>query len=168
MNTQDTLQAVADKVAIQDTLARYSRGIDRNDIELAKSAYHPDATDAHGGPFSGNAHEIMDKVGTLLADQEFCRHQISNVYIQLKGDRANVESYHFSLHVPKGSEVEEHVWGRYLDVFEKRDGEWKILERRVIVDHSRCPPRVDRIPAHDKFILGSRDSQDPSVEFFQK
>ena len=166
MSTTEDIEAAVAKLEIQEALARYARGIDRQDVELAKSAYHPDATDEHGGPFHGNAHEVMDRVARILADQEFCRHQISNVSIQLNGDRANVESYHFSLHVPNGSDVEDHVYGRYLDVFEKRDENWKILERRVVVDYSFLRARTEPIAAQERFIRGRRDRQDPSYEFF--
>ena len=62
MSTTEDIEAAVAKLEIQEALARYARGIDRQDVELAKSAYHPDATDEHGGPFHGNAHEVMDRV----------------------------------------------------------------------------------------------------------
>ena len=27
------------------------------------------------------------------------------------------------------------VWGRYLDRYQRRDGEWKFLRRRLVFDH---------------------------------
>ena len=62
MSTTEDIEAAVAKLEIREALARYARGIDRQDVELAKSAYHPDATDEHGGPFHGNAHEVMDRV----------------------------------------------------------------------------------------------------------
>lgn len=162
----DTLDKLIAQQEIQQTLARYARGIDRGDVELAKSAYHPDATDNHGGPFNGNAHEVMDKVAAVLTDAEYFRHQVNNSVIEVRGERAFVETHHFSLTVPKDSAVEEHVYGRYLDVFERREGEWKILEREVTVDHSRCPPRAERFVAHEAFFNGTRDKSDKSYALF--
>ena len=47
------------KQEIRDALMRYSRGIDLLDLELVKSAYHPDAYDDHG-TFKGNAFEFAE------------------------------------------------------------------------------------------------------------
>ena len=166
VTNEGTLAEVSAKLAIQETLARYARGIDRYDIELAKSAYHPDATDEHG-PSRGNAFEVMDEVEKGMAGIEVCQHQILNTLIELEGDRANVEAYFFSLHVPKASSVEEHVYGRYIDVFERRDGDWKILNRRVVVDITFCPPRAPW-KHEDRFGRGTRNRQDPSYEILRR
>ncbi len=169
MDGQMNETALHTAIARQDilqALARYARGIDRGDVELAKSAYHPDATDNHGGPFNGNAHEVMEKIAMALASAEYFRHQVTNSVIEVEGDRAFVESHHFSLTIPKDSDVEEHVYGRYLDVFECRDGEWKVLRREVTVDHSNCPPRSEPYHAQDKFFNGTRDKQDRSYALF--
>jgi hypothetical protein len=32
----------------RDACYRYCRGVDRRDVELVRSCYHPDATDHHG------------------------------------------------------------------------------------------------------------------------
>ncbi|MDE0366403.1 MAG: nuclear transport factor 2 family protein [Gammaproteobacteria bacterium] len=166
MGSPGNLEEVLAKLEIREALARYARGIDRYDIELAKSAYHPDATDEHG-PYRGNAHEVMDRVERGMAGIEACQHQILNTLIELDGERANVESYFFSLHVPKGSKVEEHSYGRYIDVFERRDGEWKILDRRVVVDITSCPPRAPW-KYEDRFSRGTRDRQDPSYGILRR
>ena len=47
--------------AIREAAMRYSRGVDRLDAELMKSAYWPDATDDHGR-FVGNGWEFADRV----------------------------------------------------------------------------------------------------------
>ena len=50
---------MADRLAIMDVLAKHSRGVDRADAEVLKSAYWPDAEVAYGG-FNGLAHEFCD------------------------------------------------------------------------------------------------------------
>src|SRR5262245_17777267 len=47
------VRVLLDKQAIQEVLARYCRGVDRADLELLRSVYHPDAIDNHG-TFNGN------------------------------------------------------------------------------------------------------------------
>ena len=42
------MQALIDRNEILDVLHRYSRGMDRQDRELARSVYHDDAIDVHG------------------------------------------------------------------------------------------------------------------------
>ena len=49
---------LADREAIRDCMYRYSRGIDRCDVELLRSAYWPDATDNHTG-FVGTREEFI-------------------------------------------------------------------------------------------------------------
>ena len=41
-------QQLADREAIRECVLRYSRGVDRLDVEQMKSAYWPEATDDHG------------------------------------------------------------------------------------------------------------------------
>src|SRR5580692_7323689 len=49
---------LADREAIKDCLYRYSRGIDRCDMELLRSAYWPGAMDTHTG-FKGTIEEFI-------------------------------------------------------------------------------------------------------------
>jgi hypothetical protein len=160
MGNESRLEELLAKQDIQEALTRYARGIDRNDIALAKSAYHSDGYDEHG-PARGNAHEVMDRVGAALASLEIALHRITNVQIELEGDVAHVESYFHSIHVEQNSDVEEHVYGRYVDRFERRDDAWKIARRQVVMDFDSYRPRGTPSPYHDRFSLGSRGPQDP-------
>jgi len=47
---------MSDREAIENLLGLYCRAIDRLDVELLKSVYHPDGIDDHGA-ISANAHE---------------------------------------------------------------------------------------------------------------
>jgi hypothetical protein len=49
-------------------------------------------------------------------------------------------------------------FGRYLDRFERRGGEWRIAFRQVLVDIAR--PGLDP----GEFAAGRRDRRDPSYE----
>jgi hypothetical protein len=40
------LRRLLDRAQIQDATYRYARGVDRGDVGLIRSAYHPDAYDA--------------------------------------------------------------------------------------------------------------------------
>ena len=51
--------ALADRVAIYDVLVRHSRGVDRGDSAILRSAYWPDAEVAYGA-FDGLARGTRD------------------------------------------------------------------------------------------------------------
>ncbi len=128
------------KEQIRDVLYSYVRAMDRHHVEGAKAVYHPDAWDLHWGTFVGNAHDFAEYMIGELRDAEFVIHEITNPLIQLDGDRAFVESRYTSRvrfaveDAPAGSYVESTSHGRYLDVFERRAGVWKLAHRRLAQD----------------------------------
>src|SRR5258705_9678431 len=130
---------LAAKEAIREMLYKYTRGMDRIDPETAKSAYHPDADDLHWGWFLGNSQRFVDYILGELKAAKFVIHEITNPLIEL-GDRAFVESrYTARLRFevedsPEGTWLESIAHGRYLDVFERRAGEWKLAHRRLAQD----------------------------------
>jgi hypothetical protein len=80
------------------------------------------------------------------------------------------ESYFIVFHpyTPGAGEVEHiaFVGGRYLDRFECRDGEWRIADRKVVLDWTRADVGGDPWMAADRFPRGGRRDQDPSAELF--
>ncbi len=138
-----TVQQLADREAIRDVLYSYTRHMDRLHADGVKQGYHPDADDLHWGTFVGNAHEFADFMTGELRNVRFVTHEITNPIIELDGDRAFVESRYTSRvrvgfdGAPAGRWVETLSHGRYLDVFERRDGDWKVAHRRLVQDGSR-------------------------------
>src|SRR5262249_48937285 len=53
------LDALLDRAEILDCIHRYTRGIDRHDRQLVRSAYHDGAIDEHGG-FVGPVDDFLD------------------------------------------------------------------------------------------------------------
>jgi len=128
-----------DREAIRECMFRYCRGIDRGDEAALRSAYWPDGTDCHG-PYSGSASGFIDWALAKLADSERSVHFINNLSITLQGSRAAVETYFQALQrSPDAQGVQREVFlaGRYIDRFEKRDGEWRIALRIVVYDWIR-------------------------------
>jgi hypothetical protein len=128
---------------IYKVLTRYCRGADRGDIDLMKSAYHPDAEEQHG-PFIGLGHMFCDFAGRFTAGQlewsgglKASSHVLSNITVESLGEEAaKVESY-FLLsmqHEKAGAPINALMFGRYLDRFEDRDGKWLIARRSVVLD----------------------------------
>ncbi|MFD1191469.1 nuclear transport factor 2 family protein [Phenylobacterium conjunctum] len=130
------VQELLDREAIRDCLYRYCRGIDRAEEAALRSAYWPDGTDDHG-PYKGSASGFVDWAMQTLPTIEQSVHQIHNVLITFREGGAAVESYFTALQRQPGrggAVVNLQMEGRYLDWFEKRGDEWRILNRTVVFD----------------------------------
>ena len=138
-----TLQNLVDRAEIQDALMRYLRGVDRIDEELILSAFWPDADVAFPGDvYQGGAKGFADflchhELPTFTRTQHF----VGNISIELEGDIAYTETYLTANHRAsmehkwKGQHVT--LWARYIDRFERRDGEWRIAQRKFVLDWQR-------------------------------
>lgn len=157
--TSERLAALADLVArrdIHDVLTRYCRALDRADLALMETVYWPDGTDIHG-IYSGGAAEFVPFIIREIRNYFVMgTHCLMNVSIDVDGDRASSESYLYSACRVRRDMVEailgeryaafcgglgldrehEHfvMAGRYLDRFERRNGEWRIFQRQVVMD----------------------------------
>ena len=121
------------RLEIRDVLARYVQGVDRRDAALIRSCYHSDAFEAHH-IFNGSAARFAD----WRAGQSFrSHHALSESAITFDGDRAIVETPHIAvIHVDVAMPelrgvIECRTSGWYLDIFSRRDGEWRIEHRHV-------------------------------------
>ena len=137
------------KEAIREVLYRYCRAIDRGDLELLKSVYHPDGVDVHPTVFVGNAQEWASFIIPKHRAVRISRHSIANPLIELRGDRAFCESQYtvsFRVDLPDDRAVDLHSEGRYLDVLEYRSKEWKI-RHRIVVNDKRTSQLVSDVEA---------------------
>jgi hypothetical protein len=145
MSREQRLNELLDRQEINDCLLRFSRGIDRQDSELAKSAYHDDARDDHVA-YVGPGDGLVDWVNGYQGENGWVRgylqncyaqHYNTNVTIELDGDTAHVESY-YQMVERKTDEfaMTQVIGGRYIDRFEKRDGRWAIAARILTVGWS--------------------------------
>jgi SnoaL-like domain len=132
----DELRYLIDRQAILDCIHRYCRGLDRHDDELLESAFHPDAIDNHGSWFGGREefvrwanHECHEG---LLSHQ----HHVTTHNCEIDGDVAHTETYVLFIHRQGDRRTVLCGGGRYLDRLERRDGEWRIARRRLVMDLS--------------------------------
>lgn len=164
------IQALLDKQEIQEVIHRRARAADRKDLTLARSCFHDGGTEDHGG-FVGDVDEylkwspISDRSGD---PHRVMWHFVSNILIDLDGDTARVESMVLATETIErdGAKHDTSVGGRYLDRFERRDGRWAIVERRLVFDWSRVEPPTVRYwdflgidPA--TLPMGRFDGEDP-------
>jgi SnoaL-like domain len=131
------------RAQIHDVLLRYCRGVDRKDFALMRSAYHDDAYDDHG-PYRGDVPGLIDWVQQRAVRVEQSQHIIANCLIEFNGDVAAVETYcvvHQRI-TGEGNErpLQVTITLRYADLFENRDGAWRIARRVCITETEQsCP-----------------------------
>ena len=127
-------------------LTSYSRGVDRYDFELVRSCYWPDGTDDHGS-FVGGVDDVITFVEKSLNRFERTAHFLGNMLIDvdLSRDVALSETYAVAFHRytdPDGYPTDMWAGLRYVDRFERRDGQWRI-RRRVCAYEWRRTDRVE-------------------------
>src|SRR5437879_6272148 len=107
-----------------------------------KSTFWPEATDNHG-MFVGSAHEFCQwAYENQQTTKHRSHHYITNVLIEIDGDAAKRESAVIYVMVrPDGPT--DVLGGRYRDLCERRDGEWKVLRRVLIFDHVAQVPSTE-------------------------
>jgi hypothetical protein len=158
----DALDRLVTEQAIRALLARYVRGIDRLELELVRGCYWSDAVDVHG-PFTGTRDEFVVWVSSLLRRHTMTMHHLSSILIEQHGDTAAVETYGVAYHAgePSGDVQWNNAAGfRYVDQFERRDGEWRIADRITVVDWV-TPWQRDEEQSARFGDLSRRDQTDP-------
>jgi hypothetical protein len=167
-------ERIADRAKITDALHRWCRGVDRLDAAGMRNAFHPDATDDHGhytGNIEGLIAWIMERHKTI----PFSLHAVNNVIIEFSNlDTAIVESNVLTAqHYPEASEatvalfntgtvgrpMDMLAFARYVDRFERRNGQWKIAQRTVVYD-SQIITESPGVPALSGVEVGRRDRGD--------
>ena len=121
------VQAVADKLGIQEQLARYARGVDTHDWELWKSVFTEDAVVdySQSGVICGSRDGVADFLAEAFASIPWATHHITNVEIDIDGDRAAVRAMFFNPMQIPGVEGSSSTGGYYHHDFVRTPEGWK-------------------------------------------
>jgi hypothetical protein len=102
---------------------------------------------------------------TILGRYVVTWHNTGNQLVEVHGDAAWAEHYTISTHRiaadEKAPERDFVVSGRYIDRLERRDREWRIVRRTMLVDFTRTDP----VPTGEPGLgsrRGERNRSDPS------
>lgn len=134
----ESLEIYAAKQAITEVLFRYCHAVDRIDSDLAARIWHPDGVASYEDVFEGTGAELMEFVFEQHRKAEATSHQLANVLIDVRGDRATSESYVTACIRSGGHDIT--VRGRYSDRWSRRSGQWGIDERRYRHDIVQLAP----------------------------
>lgn len=121
------LQQLQDKIEIQELLARYARGLDTKDWELWKAVFTPDAVldySSAGIPV-GSRDDIAAMFEQAFVAIPMAQHFITNVEVDLDGDRAKVRAMFYNPMQLPGMTEQSSCGGTYHhDMVRTADG-WK-------------------------------------------
>ena len=132
----DELKALLDRDRIRQCIISLARGEDRRDGPMITAAYWPDSVTDYG-VFKGTFEEYYAWVIPGADAITNTQHVLGQSYIELIGDSAKVETHVVSYHRVDYGGGDEHdtcIGGRYLDVMEKREGDWRIASRTMLYD----------------------------------
>jgi ketosteroid isomerase-like protein len=160
---QQELRELRDHQQIVSCLHRYSRGIDRCDVDIVESCFHPDAVQ-DTGMYVGSARGWAELVnGFHLGECLSQQHHLTNHVLEIDGDGAHVESY-FLATVRGKDGTTKIVSGRWIDRFERRAGQWRIAVRVSTTEMVTDVPTADMTLADSRYVPWSRDREDVSYE----
>jgi SnoaL-like domain len=162
---RNMVQHMKDRQDILDCILREARGRDRHDAELIASCYWNDGVDEHGPlvtpapdyPLRANA----GHAAAFAANS----HNITNHNCEIDGDVATCESYVIGGLLSLDCKTCKIVPGRYIDRLERRNGEWRIVVRRTVIDMAvEGDASWLESLALQGFLKGLRSKADPSYQ----
>lgn len=121
------LQEAADKLEIHELLARYARGVDTKDWALYRSVFTPDATIDYSsaGAAAGTRDEVAAWLEAGFEHIPMTQHFISNIEVELDGDRAKVRAMFYNpMQLPGTSDL-SYCGGYYHHELARTADGWK-------------------------------------------
>jgi len=160
---------LADEHAITEIIHMHCRGVDRADETALKLCYWPEATVSYGAE-PAPAHPFCEDLVPAIKAFAQTHHLVSNILVDFPDSSnpalATVESYLIAFHYLKdsqGQDSEMTYLGRYLDRFEKRGNQWKIMQRTPVMSWSQnaATTHDDQHPALAALTRAGRYPFDP-------
>ena len=159
----EEVRALRDRQEIVDCLHRYSRGIDRCDVDLVVSCFHSDAVQ-DSGFYVGSPRGWAEMVTEFHLDKCVCQqHHMTNYVVDLDGDVAHVEAYYLAT-VREKAGTTKVASGRWIDRFERRGDTWRIAVRLSTTETMMDVETADMHIADERFVPWTRDGSDLSYE----
>lgn len=157
--TNDRVEIMWAERAIGRVVLAYARAVDALDLAKLRDCFHPDARIHYGEIFSGPRDEALDWLENSLSRLQGTMHDFGAPMIELDlaRGRATCETYATNAaRFPADADgrVLLNLTGtRYFDVFERRDEDWRILERRNQISWTQNVYEIPTPPP--PFMVGS-------------
>lgn len=163
-----------DRAAIQDLMARYAQAVDRRDWPAVRTTFHADAYDDHG-EYKGGVDGFIEWVSRRHEKVVQSMHFLGNCLIEFASDDvALVETYYIARQTypadaaaarsmigsSEAVPMEAEIWGRYIDVVERRAGEWRTARRTVAFEVLQAHAKTS-LALSPQWAQARRDADDP-------
>lgn len=157
------VRCLRERQQIHEMYLRYTRGLDRCDLELLRSAFWPDAQVNYGANSWLSNDWINIWHGNYLKRLTSQAHHLTNETMDISGDVAHVESYLIALRRTNDGKSAIIGGGRYIDRVDRRNGEWRIAVREF-TPHCwlEAPSVINTYWPKYAIELGTEDKSDPS------
>lgn len=133
MTTTDKL---AQHIAIQNVLNRYTRACDQRDWPAFHSIFAEQVTVNYGGKFELQRREAaVNMIRSMLDGCGPTQHLLGNFDITVNDKAASSACYVRAVHagLADGAERYYEVWAEYRDTLELTPDGWRITERNMVV-----------------------------------
>ena len=158
------------KEAITEALLSYARSVDRLDFDGVRAVFHEDSVVDYGTMFRGSGPGFVDFLAEVQPPMVTHTHHLSNIAISVHTaepgstiDRAGSEAYvmvRSRILAEDGRPLELIAHARYVDRWERRDGTWRVSDRRYLHSVDELwPTRTVLYP-----VAGARDRTDPAYD----
>lgn len=143
------VEELVERARIHDLLIAYCRNLDRMDLDALGALFAPDCVVTYGTHPDLVAEGRTALVASLARMWRWQRtaHHLCNVWVRFDGrDTARAESGVHAWHeAADGRDAE--IFGTYIDLLTKRDGNWLVQTRRMEMRGARGAFRVPVPPA---------------------
>src|SRR5262249_3315205 len=133
----------------------------------------PDATDQHG-PYSGPVEGFFQWADGIFKSGARNVHMVGNILIEFTAlKEAVVETYFLALQRGPGKDGSPRqflIAGRYCDVLQQRDGEWRVFRRVVVYDwvnEQAAAIEPEQARFGSRLPLGRRFPDDPIYDLLR-
>ena len=142
--TEKQVNQLEEKQKIIDLTIAYTWIIDHGPREKLQEVFAEDAVFIIDTRHLNGIDEIMGKIERTLGGLSASQHIISNHQVMVDGKNATCSCYLHAQHTLHGTEGGDNyiMAGRYIDKLSQVDDEWRITERRLILDWVEGNPNV--------------------------
>ncbi len=124
----------ADRLALQDLLARYAAAVDDRDRDAYRECFTADVevVGFSGGSMRGRE-AWVDYVWDALQRYSTTQHLLGQQLASVDGDRASARTEVQALHVLADGDAKFTLWATYLSEMTRTDEGWKIARHELLV-----------------------------------
>jgi hypothetical protein len=154
------LELMIARRAVSDCIVQSLRGLDRGDVDVARSAFASDAAvvGARGvAPFED--HIQSELAGAAAEDESQARHMTTH-NARVNGEEAVAETYVIDMRRRNDGRTLWMAGLRMLDRLRRKDGRWVIAERTHVADWELESASVSFNPG-DGYLRSMRNAADP-------